>query len=128
MFRTRHVIGPVVLLSAWAAVASAQTTYHLHTEPSSTANLKQLKVSNPDVPSVAVLTANLKNTALGEKLIKEFDTQATFPGLTGVIPSGSIVTVKLWIKKTANFGMLFPRAKVFLNSGTGTSVGPNLSL
>src|SRR5438093_5081377 len=74
MFRTLRVIGPVVLLGAWASIASAQTTYHLHNEASSTTNLKQLKSAFPDVASVALQTANLKSTANGEKLIKEFDT------------------------------------------------------
>ena len=116
------VVG-VVLLLACAATASAQTTtYHLHNEASTTATLKQLKTGAPDVASVAIQTANLRNTATGEKLLKEFDTQAGVPGTAGSIPNGSTITFQLWMRKTASVGTLFPRAKLRLNNSAGTSL------
>lgn len=109
-----RVAGVIVL--ACATTAGAQTTYHLHNEASTTANLKQLKTSAPDVASVAIQTANLRNTANGEKLLKQFDTQAGVPGTAGSIPYGSTITFQLWMRKTASIGTLFPRAKPRLNN------------
>src|ERR1700730_9944819 len=116
------IIAHLLVILAAASSAGAQTTYHLHTEASTTSGLKQLKTAGPDVASVAIQTANLKNAANGEKLIKEFDTQAGVPGVAGVTPSGSTLTGQRWMKKTANVGTLFPRAKVFLNNGSGTAL------
>jgi YD repeat-containing protein len=113
----------LVWLANWTTTASAQTTtYHLHNEASTTANLKQLQTSAPDVASVPIQTANLRNTANGEKLLKEFDTQAGVPGTAGSIPSGSTITFQLWMRKTASVGTLFPRAKLRRNNSAGTSL------
>jgi hypothetical protein len=125
MFRVSRLVVAVaacVSLFAVAAPANAQTTYHLHNEASTTAGLKQLKTAGPDVASVPLQTANLKSTATGEKLVEDFDTQAGVPGVAGVIPSGSTITFQVWMKKTANVGTLFPRAKLLLNSAAGTSL------
>jgi YD repeat-containing protein len=78
------IIAHLIVILAAASSADAQMTYHLHTEASTTAGLKQLKTAGPDVASVALQTANLKSTSNGEKLIKEFDTQAGVPGVAGV--------------------------------------------
>jgi hypothetical protein len=99
----------------------ASGTYHLHKEASTTAGLFQLKTVGPDGTALAVKTVELKNQATGEKLIKEFDTQAGVPNKGGVIPAGSTVTFTLWMRKTANIGTMFPRAKLNLNSSSGTS-------
>lgn len=122
MLRTVRVIGPVLLSLASAPAAVAQTTYHLHTEASSTGSRKQLKTAGPDVAGVAIQSANLKNTAIGEKLIKAFDTEAGVPGVAGVIPTGSTLTFRLWMKKTADAGTLFPRVKVHLNGASGAAL------
>ena len=42
--------------------------------------------------------------------------------MSGTIASGSTVTFILWMKKTANFGTMLPRAKLYLNSAPGTSL------
>jgi YD repeat-containing protein len=97
-------------------------TYHLHNEASSTSGLLQLKTAGPDVASLTLSSANLKNAAVGEYLIKAFDTQAGVPNASGVIPSGSTLSFTLWMKKSAsnNAGTMFPRAKVYLNNASGT--------
>src|SRR5258705_1945824 len=57
----------------FAVTAYAQTaTFHLHRD----SNIFQLKTASPDTAAVAVQSANLKNQALGEYLIKAFDTQS----------------------------------------------------
>lgn len=102
--------------------AFAQTaTYRFHKESSSTSGLFQLKPANPDGTSLAIQTGDLRNTAIGEKKIKEFDTQSGVPNIVGIIPSGSTVTLAVWMKKTANFGTMYPRAKLRLNNSSGTS-------
>lgn len=120
MLRVSGVLSVALVLTR-PAVAQT-TTFHLHNEASSTASFSQLKTSGPDIASVALQTANLKSTSNGEKLIKEFDTQAGVPGVAGVIPSGSTLAIQLWMRKTANVGTLFPRAKVFLNNSSGAAL------
>lgn len=117
----------IVLLAIGAvlgtgAAALSQTTYHVHNEASSTAGQGQLRTTGPDVAAVALQSANLRSTANGEKLVKAFDTQAGVPGATGAIPSGATLTFQLWMRKTANVGTMFPRARVQLNSATGATL------
>jgi YD repeat-containing protein len=101
--------------------AQAQTaTYHLHKENSSTSGLFQLKTAGPDGSNLTLTSAELRNQANGEYLIKAFNTQANVPNAAGTIPSGSVVTFTLWMRKTANVGTMFPRAKLYLNSTAGT--------
>jgi len=108
---------------SFTVAGHAQTaTYHLHREASTTANLFQLKTAGPDAASLAVQSANLKNVANGEYLIKEFDTQSGVPNASGVIAAGSTVTFSLWLKKTASQGTMYPRVKLNLNSASGASV------
>ncbi len=119
----RFVLG--FLLSLFTVgIAQAQTaTYHLHRETSSTANRFQLKTANPDATSFSVESANLKNAANGEYLIKEFDTQSGVPNVSGTITAGSTVSVEVWMRKTASAGTMFPRVKINLNSSSGASLG-----
>ncbi len=100
----------LVVFLAVAAAASAQTaTYHLHKEASTiNTSFDKLLTAGPDATSVALTTA-LTNKAIGEYLIKEFETQASVPNTAGVIPSGSTLSFSLWMRKTANFGTVFPR-------------------
>ena len=79
----------VSLLTAVAAHAQS-VTYRLHREASSTTGRFQLKTANPDAAILANQSANLKNVATGEYVIKEFDTQAGVPNAAGVITAGSM--------------------------------------
>ena len=107
----------------FALAAHAQTvTYRLHREASTTANQFQLKTANPDAAILGVQSANLKNVAIGEYIIKAFDTQAGVPNAAGVITAGSTVTFNLWMVKTASAGTMFPRVKLNLNSAAGASI------
>jgi hypothetical protein len=113
----------LLLLLSWACSLAgvAQTaTYHLHKEASAiTATDDKLLTAGPDATSVA-LTTPLTSKAAGEYLIKEFETQTGDPNTAGVIPSGSTLTFNLFMRKTANTGTVFPRAKIRLNNATGT--------
>ena len=114
-----------IAVLALASQDQAQTvtaTYHLHNEASSTPGNYQLKTAGPDAASLAVQSADLKNAATGEYFIRTFDTQAGVPNAAGTIPSGSTVSFTLWMKRTANFGTMFPVAKLHLNSLSGASV------
>lgn len=109
---------------SFAVTTAAQTaTYRLHREASTTANLFQLQPANPDAALLAIQTANLKNVAAGEYVIKQFDTQSGVPNAAGTIPAGSTITFALWMRKTASSGTIFPRAKLNLNSAAGTLLG-----
>src|ERR1051326_4186338 len=113
----------LLLMLSWvlSVAGVAQTiTYHLHKEASTiTASDDKLLTAGPDAASVA-LTTTLTSKAAGEYLIKEFETQAGDPNTAGVIPSGSTLTFNLFMRKTANVGTVFPRAKIRLNNATGT--------
>jgi RHS Repeat./IPT/TIG domain. len=93
--------------------------YRLHREASSTTGLLQLRSIVPDAASLALQTVDLKSTSGGQFLIKEFDTQATIPNLAGVIPRGVTVSFTLYMRATAAFGTLQPRARVRLNNASG---------
>jgi hypothetical protein len=95
-------------------------TYHLHKEASTTLQFDQLKAVGPDSTSTALVSNDLKGLNPGEYLVQQFDTQAGDPNGSGVIASGSTVTFALWMRKTANIGTVFPRAKVFVNNASGT--------
>jgi YD repeat-containing protein len=104
-------------------VQGQSATYHLHKESSTTSGLFQLKTAGPDGTSLAITSANLKNVAAGEYLIKAFDTQSGDPIASGTIPAGSNITFALWLRKTTTGGTMFPRAKLQLNSAAGTLLG-----
>lgn len=113
----------ITLAIALAGSVKGQTaTYRLHKEASSTTGLNQLKTAGPDAATTALSSANLKNLATGEYIIKAFDTQSGVPNVSGVIPASSTVTFTIWLKKSANVGTMFPRAKLNLNSAAGTSL------
>jgi YD repeat-containing protein len=119
----RRVSLGLLITFIFAFYANAQTaTYHLHKEASSSSGLFQLKSEGPDGTALAVQSANLKNLAVGEYIVKAFDTQAGVPNSSGVIVAGSSVTFTLWMAKTATAGTMFPRAKLNLNSAAGTSI------
>lgn len=109
----------IVLFSFSDRLWAQNMIYHLHKENSSTSGMLQLKTGGPDA-SRTNLTASLRNKAPGEYLIKAFDTQAGVPNLAGAVAAGSTATFTLWMRKTANNGTMFPRAKLMLNSVTGT--------
>lgn len=123
--RNSYRISFCLLVGLIAAVTTtAQTaTYRLHREASTTANLFQLTPANPDAAVLAIQSANLKNLAAGEYVIKQFDTQGGVPNASGTIPAGSTITFALWMRKTSTGGTMFPRAKLNLNSASGTLLG-----
>jgi len=118
----RLALAVVVSLICYALGQAQSTTYHLHRESSTTANLFQLKTANPDAASLAIQTTNLKNKATGEYLIKAFDTQSGVPNASGVISAGSTITFSVWMKATGTTGSMVPRVKLNLNSANGTSL------
>jgi hypothetical protein len=120
-YRRLHFLLLLIFLLGLSKAGVAQTaTYHLHKETSAiTAGNDKLLQVGPDGASAA-LTTTLTAKAAGEYLIKEFETQTGDPNTAGVIPSGSTLTFNLFMRKTANVGTVFPRAKVRLNNAAGT--------
>ncbi len=108
-----------ILMAATAAPAQT-ATYHLHNEASTiNTSFKKLLTAGPDATATTAVVT-LKNKTAGEYLIKEFETQTNIPNSPGVIPSGSTVSFTIWMRKTASAGTVFARAKIRLNSATGT--------
>jgi hypothetical protein len=120
-YRRLHFALLLVLSWVFSQAGVAQTaTYHLHKEASAiTAADDKLLTAGPDGTSVA-LTTTLTSKAAGEYLIKEFETQTGDPNTAGVIPSGSVLAFNVFMRKTANTGTVFPRAKIRLNNATGS--------
>lgn len=121
----RWLIGLIPVLCVVALVASdasAQSTYHLHRNNSTTSGLYQLKTAGPDQTSGSVQSVDLKAKPLGEYIVKAFDTQAGVPNATGTLSAGSTITFTVWMKKTASAGTLYPRVKLNLNGSGGASV------
>ncbi|MGZ7062341.1 MAG: IPT/TIG domain-containing protein [Candidatus Angelobacter sp.] len=120
-YRRLHFALLLILSWVFSQPGVAQTaTYHLHKEASTiTATDDKLLTAGPDAASLAI-TTTLTSKAAGEYLIKEFETQTGVPNTAGVIPSGSTLTFNLFMRKTANVGTVFPRAKIRLNDTNGT--------
>ncbi|HYJ84990.1 MAG TPA: IPT/TIG domain-containing protein [Pyrinomonadaceae bacterium] len=112
----------ILVVALQGSVVAQNATYRLHKDASTTTGQNQLKAAGPDAATAALNSANLKSLATGEYIIKAFDTQSGVPNASGVIPASSTVTFTLWLKKSANVGTMFPRAKLRLNSATGTSL------
>jgi YD repeat-containing protein len=107
-----------LLFASWSGAQTA--TYHLHKEASAVnTSFDKLLTGGPDVASSA-LTTTLTSKAAGEYVIKEFETQTGVPNAAGVIPTGSTLSFSLWMRKTANVGTVFPRAKIRLNTASGS--------
>src|SRR3977135_3202760 len=121
--QSRRLHFALLLILSWvfSQAGVAQTaTYHLHKEASTiTANDDKLLTAGPDATSLAI-TTTLTSKAVGEYLIKEFETQTGVPNTAGVIPSGSTLTFNVFMRKTANVGTVFPRAKIGINNAAGT--------
>lgn len=113
----------LILCLSGRARAQTSATYHLHKEPTAvaptTSGFLQLKTAGPDAVAFAIQTANLKNVAAGEYQIKSFETQTGVPNLSGTIPAGSTVTFSLYMRKTSTSGVVYPRAKLYLNGASG---------
>jgi YD repeat-containing protein len=108
-----------VVFTVGPPVPSETLTVYLHREASSTTNWLQLKVTAPDAAVLALQSVDLKGLPTNaDYLIKEFDTQVNVPNTPGVIPRFSPIKFKLWMKKTANFGELYPKVKLTLANGT----------
>src|SRR5262245_41690217 len=119
-FRYSCALSLIAVLAPPAAFAQS-ATYHLHKELSKTAGVLQLKAAAPDAGSAAI-NLDLRNKPVGAYSIEDFDTAAGVPNLGGVIPSGSTVSMVLWMRKTANVGVMYPRAKLTLNSPAGATL------
>src|SRR5262245_43634681 len=111
---------------AYGAVLSAlgteplqaqSATYHLHKETSG--GLLLLKTADPDAGATTLLSSELKNQPPADYLIKAFNTPVGVPNIAGTIPAASTISVALWIRKTSNAGVLFPRVTINLNSASG---------
>jgi YD repeat-containing protein len=112
-----------LLIVLTPAVAFGQsTTFHLHKENSKTSGaVLQLKAVGPDAPA-ASLSVDLRKRPTGVYPIKDFDTAAGSPNLSGVIPAGSMASMVLWVRKTTNAGVIYPRATLRLNAATGATL------
>jgi len=108
-------LSTLILFFSLSAFAWAQTaTYHLH----GAGGVFQIKTQDPGATIATVQSAELKGLT-GEFLVKDFPTSGFEPNGTGSIPAGSVVTYTLWMKKTATAGVMFPRAKLFINNASG---------
>src|SRR5260370_41688626 len=93
-------------------------TYHLHAAPSSTLGQFQLQAAGPSTGTVSFMSGPL--VVSGHYLIAAFDTQAGAPNTLGYIPTGSQMTMSLWMQASNSSGLIYPEAKVNVNSLSDT--------
>ncbi len=109
----------LTLLSTSRLVSAQTAIYHLHREASVTPGLLLMKQGAPDAAATALQSIDLKNQSVGEYTLKEFETAANDPNVTGSLASGASYVFTLWMKRTSNFGTLVPRARIRLNGASG---------
>jgi hypothetical protein len=120
MARCTRPILTILFLIAIALPARAQSTvYHLHKESSTLSSAWQLKTVGPEPPTTAVQSIDLKNLNPTSIVVMNFETQSGVPNSSGTIPAGSTVSIALWMKKTANWGVMYPQARLSLNTYDG---------
>jgi hypothetical protein len=123
----RATLFAIALLIAQATAGAAQTTvYHLHNADSGDFCCRAMTTSGPAATGTALQSVDLKNQT-GSGLLWNFQTPAG-TGLGGSIPSGATVSFSLWMKKTADWGVILPTATLQLNGSTTicSSSGPAL--
>lgn len=127
--RRRHFCAAVVALVAAGAPAGAagqgSHTYHLHREASNLDGL-DLEVSGPDAPTT-VFSAAVSSTQVGQTTwFRTFNLPWNVPALSGVMPAGTRVTFTLWMRKTAERGIVYPAASTtnMFPGGFSGSIGP----
>jgi hypothetical protein len=119
--------GPVVVTVAGLPsndstfVVLNEVTYHLHKEPSDISRLFRLRTVPPDSATTAVQTGNI-GSSTGEIVVKAFATDPGVPGAAGLIPSGTPISITVYMRKTTTSGVMYPRVRLRLNSDTGPSL------
>ena len=103
------------------AVDLPATTYHLHQEVSAfDSNRLQLMTTGPDAATSALQGIDLWDTSSNSSwIIRRFDAPAGTPGAITVIPAGSSIDMTMWMRKTANYGVMFPHVVLHLNYYAG---------
>jgi len=114
-------LAATILLASVSQVHAQSTKFHLHKETSVTGpGVRRLQIINPEPGTVAIQSSDLKNVTSPAYHFVEFDTADLLPSIKGTIPAQSVISVKLWMKKTANWGQFKPRFTLFLNDSAGT--------
>lgn len=108
----RYVVGSAAR-SAVPAPADPAITWYLHQELSPTSIGRWLKTSPGDTASYVLTSGNLKGNPAPYN--GSFSMWDGVIGRTGVIPSGSVFTATFWMKKTSNWGVVFPRVTLMIN-------------
>ncbi len=109
----------LTLLSTSRPLSAQTAIYHLHREASATPGVLLMKQGPPDAAATALRTIDLKNRSVGEYVLKEFETAANDPNVTGSLASGASYSFILWMKRTSGFGTLVPRVRIRLNGASG---------
>jgi YD repeat-containing protein len=116
----RLALAATILFASVSHVDAQSTKFHLHKETSVTGpGIRRLQTINPEPGTVALQSPDLKNVTSSAYHFVEFDTANLLPSTKGTIPAQSVISVKLWMKKTANWGQFNPRFTLFLNDSSG---------
>lgn len=117
------LLSTIGLLLAFAVSAGAQTTteFHLRDGDSGDVCCRPLKTTAPTIASAVTLqSTDLKNHGTEHGFIGQFLTLASVPNWYGAIASGSTIRFRLWMRKTASWGVIYPEAQLRLNNGVGS--------
>ena len=130
MKRVLWCLFPCVLILMVPAVAQSQTiTYHVHAEPLAPWDSLTLLLPGPDVASTYTESAwNLKNAAPGFLLERFVWIRSAVTPVAGTIPANSIATFNVWMKKTTDYGTIYPYLKLSVYTWNDPLTGNNVTL
>ena len=115
---TRPILTVLALLTTVIPAHAQTTTFYLHNETSGDFCCFALKTAGPNSPVATFQSVDLKGHGTGVETLRGFQTLAGSPNLGGTIPAQATVTFTLWMRKTANWGIIYPRATLLVGGST----------
>lgn len=115
MHKARSLFSVAVIILVIAATVHAQATFHLTGQSGLS--------TSPDSNSSVFLSQDLVNQSAGDYIIQAFGTAVGVPNSSGTWLAGSTANFTVWMQVvTGTAGSLFPEARLFLNSASGTPI------
>lgn len=92
------------------ALAQSTVVYHLHKESNpDRPGLRELRVAGPDAAVTPLRSGDWKNIPItGTTVFAQFATPIGVPGVGGQLPAGSTFSASVWMRKTSNWGTVYP--------------------
>src|SRR5689334_10422056 len=109
MKRILWCVSYVFVIAGLSATAQGQTTYHLHVEQITPWAMPTLKTATPDAANTVSESQKYKNAANGFTDDRFAQFRSVSPSTAGIFPANSTVTFSVWMKKSSNNGVIYPK-------------------